>query len=150
SNNAFAACNIKRSTHDRIVRERSWRGWGCSLLHTVKGEFDATLARAAPRELLSPLWIRAGAWAPRLPSPTNCRGSSYLSLTSAFDTPEGLLTGLHTGRGQSGFFISITDLDIGSGSAGLGGRLQPRISPGSYPRGCHNRGLPRRRLGSTL
>jgi hypothetical protein len=42
---------------------------------------------------------------PRLPSPTHCRGSFDLSLTSAFYT-EGLPAGLPTGRGQSGILIA--------------------------------------------
>ena len=48
----------------------------------------------------------------RTPITTHCRGSFYLSLTSAWDT-EGLPAGLPTGRGQSGIFIAVTDRDLG-------------------------------------
>ena len=75
---------------------------------------------------------------------------SICHRNSALDT-EGAQTGLPTGRGQSGFFIAITDRDIGlriwAPAVGLG-RGGFRICPGFYPSRCHNRRLRRPTLGS--
>jgi len=110
--------------------------------------------RAAPKDFQSRLSAEAGEWAPRLPLPMNCRGSSYLSLSSAFEhhrRPAGWP--LRRGRGQSGILMVVTARETGSRvwtpAVDLGKEL-PRICPGSYPSSCHSRQPRRPTSGSRL
>jgi hypothetical protein len=136
----------------QVAPRRCMGGWfaRCVTHARRSSRLAIGFAKATSGELQSPLRTRAGGQAPSLPSPTHCRGSFYLSLTSALET-ERLPAGLPTGRGQPGGFIAIIDRDIGlrilAPLVGLG-RGGPRICPGSYPSSCHNR-RPRRLMSGS-